>query len=315
MKGIRTPHSDREHAANRITAVGMGVNMLLAGGKLAAGILGQSAAMVADAVHSLSDFATDIVVIFGVMFGAKPRDRSHRYGHGKIETLAAAVVAVALFTVGVGILLAGVGNIIKALQGEQLESPGVIAFVAAVVSIIVKEWLYRATVCVAVQIKSEAVRANAWHHRSDAFSSIGTGLGIGGAVLLGNEWVILDPLAAVIVSVFIFKVAWQILARSMNELLEGALPEDEERRIHAIINSVDGCHGAHEIRTRMIGSTLAVDMHAQVDGEMSVREGHAIATRIEKVLRKKYGRDTIISVHIEPVTDRGRRRHAARYKE
>lgn len=315
MKERRTPQAEREHAANRVTAIGMGVNMLLSGGKLAAGILGQSAAMVADAVHSLSDFATDIVVIFGVMFGAKPRDRSHRYGHGKIETLAAAVVAVALFAVGVGILLTGVGNIVKALQGEQLESPGVIAFVAAVVSIVVKEWLYRATVRVAVQIKSEAVRANAWHHRSDAFSSIGTGVGIGAAVILGKGWAVLDPVAAVIVSLFIFKVGWEILARSMNELLEGALPEDEERVIHDIINSVDGCHGAHEIRTRMIGSILAVDMHAQVDGEMTVREGHAVATRIEKVLRKKYGRDTVISVHIEPVTRRGKRRHDARFRD
>jgi len=293
----------------------MVVNIVLSGGKLVAGIFGQSAAMVADAVHSLSDFATDIVVIFGVMFGAKPRDRSHRYGHGKIETLAAAVVALALFAVGLGIVLTGGENIIKAIEGKPLDSPGVIAFIAALVSIVTKEWLYRATIHVAGQIKSEAVRANAWHHRSDAFSSIGTGLGIGGAVLLGNDWAILDPIAAVIVSVFIFKVAWQILARSMNELLEGALPEREEREIHAIINAVDGCHGAHEIRTRMIGSTLAVDMHAQVDGGMTVRDGHAIATRIEKVLRKKYGRDTIISVHIEPVTDRGRRRHAARYKE
>lgn len=264
--------------------------------------------MVADAVHSLSDFATDIVVIVGVMLGAKPRDRSHRYGHGKIETLAAAVVALALFTIGAGILITGAGNILKAVRGEQLPVPGVIAVFAAIVSIITKEWLYRVTVRVAVRIRSEAVRANAWHHRSDALSSLGTGLGIGGAVILGDGWAILDPLAAVIVSFFIFKVAWEILSRSMYDLLDGAVPEEEERKIHEIVNSVKGCHGAHEVRTRMIGSVLAVDMHAQVDGDMSVRDGHAVATQIEKVLRKNYGRDTIISVHIEPVNPKKKRK-------
>lgn len=306
MKGRRIAHTEREHAAHRITAIGMGANLLLSAGKLVAGILGQSTAMIADAVHSLSDFATDIVVVFGVMFGAKPRDRSHRYGHGKIETLAAAVNALALFIVGAGILYSSVKSIVKVLEGDRLESPGLIAFAAALASLFVKEWLYRVTVRVATKIKSEAVRANAWHHRSDALSSVGTGIGIGAAVILGSDWAILDPVSAVIVSLFVFKVGWEIFARSMNELLEGALPADEEQAIRSIINGVDGCQGAHEIKTRMVGNILAVDMHAYVDGELTVREGHAIATRIEKVLWKKYGRSTLISVHIEPLARRGK---------
>ena len=292
----------REQAAGRVTAVGMAVGLFLTAGKFAVALVGSSAAIFADAVHSLSDFATDFVVLFGVMVGARPRDASHRYGHGKVETLTALIIAIVLLSVAIGIFISGAGTIVRTLGGEEeLAPPGLIAFFAAVATIVIKEWLYHYTMRVGNAIKSEAIRANAWHHRSDALSSIGTGIGIGGAILLGGEWAILDPLAAVVVSFFIVWVAWKIAARSINELLEGSLPKDEEDVLRTLIREVEGGSGAHEIKARMVGSSLVVDMHLYVDGELSVRDGHDAATRIEKALKKKYGRGTITTVHVEPM--------------
>jgi len=296
-----TQNSTREQAAKRVTAIGIILGLFLTAGKFVAGVIGNSSAMIADAVHSLSDFVTDFVVIFGVIFGARPRDASHRYGHGKMETLTAGIIALVLFAVAVGIFINGAGTIIRTLGGEEeLAPPGLIAFFAAIATIVVKEWLYHITLRTAKSIKSEVLHANAWHHRSDALSSIGTGLGIGGAILLGGEWAILDPLAAVIVSFFIFWVAWKIAARSANELLEGSLPKKEEEELRALVRSIEGCTGAHELKARMVGNALVVDMHLYVDGELSVRDGHDVATRVEKALKKKYGRDTITTVHVEP---------------
>lgn len=294
--------SERTHSANRVTWVGFFVNLVLTAFKLAAGIIGHSGAMIADAVHSLSDFGTDIVVLASFRLVDKPADKSHDYGHGKYETLATAIIGVALLAVGIGILWTGASKICHNLMGERLEAPGSIAFVAAIISIVVKEWLYRYTLKVGKSISSQAVIANAWHHRSDAFSSFGTMIGIGGAIALGDKWRVLDPIAALIVSFFIIKVAIEISYKSVKELTEESLDEAVETEITRIASSLHGVSDPHNLRTRRIGTDIAVDLHVRVDPEMRVSDAHAISVRIEEALREKFGKATFISIHIEPLS-------------
>ncbi len=290
----------RTSSANWVTWVGFFSNLVLTAFKLAAGIIGHSGAMVADAMHSLSDFATDVVVLVSFRYVGKPADKSHDYGHGKYETLATAIIGGALLLVGAGIFWGGSVKIWASVKGEHLDAPGNIALVAAVVSIIVKEWLYRYTVVVGKRIDSQAVIANAWHHRSDAFSSIGTMLGIGGAILLGEKWHILDPLAAVVVSIFIVKVALDISAGSIRELTEESLDEAVETEIMELASSIPGVVNPHNLRTRRIGVNVAVDLHVRVAGDMHVSDAHAIASMIEDRIRARFGESTFISIHIEP---------------
>jgi len=290
----------RTDKANRVTWVGFYTNLALTAFKLAAGIIGHSAAMIADAVHSLSDFATDIVVLLSFRVIGKPADKDHDYAHGKYETLASFVIGLALLLVGAGILWSGAKKIWLSLSGTPVETPGAIALIAAVVSIVSKEWLYRYTAEAGRDINSQAVIANAWHHRSDAFSSIGTMLGIGGAILLGKKWHILDPMAAVIVSFFILKVAVTIVAGGVRELTEGSLDEAIEEKIIATVAGVKGTIEPHDLRTRRIGNTIAIDLHVYVDSAMSVVDAHEIASRVEAALREMCGQETFVSVHIEP---------------
>lgn len=291
---------DRTKIAKKVTWVGFFVNLFLSLGKLFAGILGNSAAMVADAIHSISDFITDIIVIGFVGVSDKEGDKDHRYGHGKFETFATLLVSVALLLVGIGICWSGINNIVKSLSGEVLESPSIVAFIAAIVSIIVKEWLFRYTKRVGDSINNNAVVANAWHHRSDAFSSIGTMVGIGGAIFLGDKWTILDPLAGVIVSFFIVNVSIKLALPSIKELLEVALPEDVEKEIIEIIHQTNGVKDYHRLKTRKIGNAYAIDVHVKMDGAISLTESHDIASEIEQKLYGKYGRKTHISIHAEP---------------
>lgn len=292
----------RADKANRVTWVGFFVNLALVAFKLFAGVAGHSSAMVADAIHSLSDFATDVVVLVSFRIVRKPIDKDHDYGHGKFETLATAVIGGALLLVGAGIFWSGARNIWLGLHGAALRTPGVVALIAAVVSIVSKEWLYRYTVKVGKQIDSQAVIANAWHHRSDAFSSVGTMLGIGGAILLGDRWRVLDPIAAVVVSVFIVKVALRITAGSMRELMEGSLDEKSELEILSLAGGVAGVVETHNLRTRRIGNLIAIDLHVCVDRAISVADGHNIASQVESEIRAKYGQETFVSVHVEPDT-------------
>ena len=292
--------SERVTAANRVTWVGFCLNLVLTAFKLLAGIVGSSGAMVADAMHSLSDFATDIVVLVGFRFVGKPADKGHDYGHGKYETLATALIGGALLLVGASIFWGGAVKIWRSFNGQHLGAPGYIAFVAAIVSIVAKEWLYRYTVITGRRINSQAVIANAWHHRSDAFSSIGTALGIGGAIVLGDRWHILDPLAAVIVSVFIVKVAIDISSGSIRELVEESLADDVENEILRMASAFQGVTHPHNLRTRRIGADIAVDLHIRVAGDMRVDDAHAIASRIEAEIRRRFGPSTFVSIHIEP---------------
>ncbi len=291
----------RQYQASRVTWIGFYANLILMVFKLIAGIFGRSAAMIADAVHSVSDFGTDLVVVGSLKVASKPRDGNHKYGHGKVETLAAAFVGTVLFVVGVGIFGSGLKNIIGHYGNSPLEKPGMIALLAALVSIAIKEILFRYTINVGKQINSQVVLANAWHHRSDSFSSIGTVLGIGGAIFLGDNWVILDPLAAMVVSFFIFRVAFRITRESLLELIETSLPGIEESEILKIAESVEGVHNPHDLKTRRIGQNIAIDLHIEVDSNMNVVQAHDITISIERSLREVYGKETFISIHIEPL--------------
>lgn len=291
----------RRRAIYGVTLAGSVVNVVLVLCKFAAGILGRSAAMIADAVHSLSDLATDVIVLVFVRISDKPEDKGHDYGHGKYETFATLLIGVALLVVGIGILWSGGEQIYAFLQGETLPSPGWIALWAALFSIVSKEVLFHYTRLVGRKYDSPAVIANAWHHRSDSFSSIGTAVGIGGAILLGEDWRVLDPLAAVIVSFFIIHVAIKQLGPCLDELLECSLPDDVERHITDLVLSVPGVSQPHHLRTRRIGNRYAIDVHIRMDGNMPLSEAHDRATQVEQKLRDTYGKDTYINIHVEPM--------------
>jgi len=290
----------RTGGAVRVTAVGSAVNLVLTAVKLAAGFLGHSQAMIADAVHSLSDFATDIVVIFGLFAGSRPKDRSHRYGHGKFETLATTIVGLALIAVGIGILVTGARDIWGFFHGKTLGEPGFFPLIMAGVSIATKEALYRWTVVMAKKFNSQAMVANAWHHRSDALSSVGAGLGIAGAIFLGRRWHILDPIAAIVVSGFILRVGIQIIRKGIAELMESSLDEETERKILDIVEGVSGVRKPHNLKTRALGNSIAVDIHIRVEQNLSVIDGHSIANEVETRLRGQFGEEMHISVHVEP---------------
>ncbi len=291
---------NREKQIFRVTLLGSVANLLLVVFKFIAGIVGHSAAMIADAVHSLSDFITDIIVIIFVAISGKPEDSDHSYGHGKYETLATAVIGIILFFVGVGILISGIKAIVGALQGEPLQAPSLLALIAAVISIVVKEALYHYTVKRGKALGSSSVVANAWHHRSDALSSIGTAIGIGGAVFLGEQWRILDPIAAVVVSIFIIKVAVELIKPCIDELVERSLPEEVEQRIHALILQSPQVSSPHHLRTRRIGGYIAIEVHIRMDGQISLSEAHQVASDIERRLKAEFGEKTHIGIHMEP---------------
>lgn len=275
--------------------------MVLLVTKFVAGILGNSAAMVADAVHSLSDFVTDIVVLAFVKLSSKPADNDHDYGHGKYETIATSIIGMALVVVSAMLGWNGVEKILQAGRGEQLESPGAVALVAAVLSLALKEWVFRITRKVAREVNSQALEANAWHHRSDALSSVGTAIGIGGAVILGDGWALLDPLAAIVVSILIFVTAFRLLRQASGELLEESLPRETEGKIVQIVYLDPMVRDVHNLHTRRIGSIIAIEMHLRLPGDISLSESHVHASEIERRLRDEFGVGTHIMLHIEPI--------------
>lgn len=296
----KSDNTSREKEIYKVTFWGGVVNLLLLVFKFVAGITAHSSAMIADAVHSLSDFVTDIVVIAFVRISGKPQDEDHEYGHGKYETFATALIGAALLFVGIGIFADSASGIVGFMRGEHLEAPGMLAFVAALVSVLSKEAVYRYTVIKGRRLNSKAVIANAWHHRSDALSSVGTMAGIGGAIFLGDSWRVLDPLAALVVSLFIIRVAWQLVKPSIDELLEKSLPKDMEDTITAVILSFKGVRSPHHLRTRYIGNTIAIEVHIRLDGSMTLNEAHDITKGIEAALKEKFGERTHIGIHMEP---------------
>jgi len=293
----------RNREIYKVTLWGGAVNVLLLAFKFVAGIMGHSAAMVADAVHSFSDFVTDIIVLAFVHISGKPKDKSHDYGHGKYETLAMTFVATVLLVVAAGIIYGGVMKIISWTNGEQLSAPGMLALLAALVSVVMKEGIFHYTMVKARKLNSQALEANAWHHRSDALSSIGTAIGIGGAIFLGQRWTVLDPLASVIVGLFIAKVSVDLLLGGIGDLMEQSLPDEVEQEILQLAGSVSGVEEPHDLRTRRIGNHYAIELHILMDGNISLCEAHDKASEVEELLRRQYGKETHVAVHVEPIVN------------
>jgi len=291
----------RERQIYKVTIIGSIVSLVLILVKFPAGIFGRSAAMIADAVHSLSDFVTDIVIIAFIKTSQKPKDDGHAYGHGKFETLATLIIGIVLLGVGLGIAWSGAISIYSVIQGEILPSPSIIALFAALATIVLKEILYRYTIIKGKKLNSPTLVANAWHHRSDALSSIGTAIGIGGAIFLGNKWVILDPLAALIVSFFIVRMAFKLIKPCLDEFLERSLPESTKKEIEEIVFRFKDVYELHNLRTRKIGNYYAIEFHIRMDGSRTLVETHDRITEIELKLKEQYGSGTYVTIHVEPV--------------
>lgn len=290
----------REKKIYKVTAVGSAVNIFLTAFKFVAGIMGRSSAMVADAVHSLSDLLTDFIIFIFVKTASKPSDRTHEYGHGKYETLATLIVGCILIIVGLGIMFAGIKDCIAYFHGELGERPRMIALIAAVLSIALKEGVFRYTLNRARKIDSPILIANAWHHRSDAFSSIATLIGVAGSMFLGKIGLIFDPLAAILVSFYICKTGYDVVKPSLEELLEKSLPAETEKEIRRILKSVPGIDGVHQLKTRKIGNQYAIEAHTEMDGNMSLREAHKVASSAERKIKKRFGNKTHVGIHMEP---------------
>jgi len=269
--------------------------------KFVAAIVGHSSAMMADAIHSLSDFITDVVVLVFVRMSAKPQDRTHDYGHGKFETFATFIIGVALVLVAAGVVVAAIKKVVLWAGGAELKAPGMLALWAALLSIVVKEALFRYTAIRGKALNSQAMIANAWHHRSDAFSSVGAAIGIGGSILLGNRWTVLDPVASVVVGLMLGRVAYQLLKTSVDELTESSLPEEVEQEIADIIRSFPDIAEPHNLRTRRIGNRIAIEFHVRMDGNLPLRIAHDRASAIERKLKERFGSSTHISIHTEPL--------------
>jgi len=286
--------------AIRTTNIGILWNIFLIVIKFLAAVFGHSSALFADAIHSISDFVSDLAVLAGIRMASRPSDPGHNYGHGKFETLATIIIAISLFAAGIGILWEGVVHILQIIKGQTAHPPTPLALEVAGASILIKEGLYRYTFAIGKQINSKPLIANAWHHRTDAFSSVTVLIGISGAYFLGGKWAMLDPIAAIIVGVFIIKFGFNILISNLNELLEASLGEEENEKIRTIAGQVQGVINPHDVKTRKIGNTIAVEMHIKVDPGLSVLRGHDIATEVENKLKRNYGEGIIISVHVEP---------------
>ena len=285
----------------KVTLVGGVANLLLTAFKFFAGIVAGSAAMISDAAHSLSDLATDLVVLIFVKISGKPKDASHEYGHGKYETIATLFISIGIAAAAIAIIVSGAKKFSAWLSGETLSVPGRLALWAALTSIVVKELIFQYTALKGRKLDSKALIANAWHHRSDALSSVGAALGIGGAILLGERWAVLDPIAAVIVGSTLIVTAVKLLHTSMNELTDSSLPPETEKEILGIIESCPGLHDPHQLRTRKIGNSTAIEVHVRMDGDISLREAHEKTSEAESRLKARFGSDAFVTIHMEPV--------------
>lgn len=283
-----------------VTLVGFWINAALVVLKLFFGYWGHSEALVADGYHSLSDFLTDFMVLYFVGVSFRKADKDHPYGHGKFETVGSLLISVVLILVALGIGVAAIETIKNAFNGKEIPRPDVWTIVIAAVSIVSKEYCYRYTMRYARRYDSPSLKANAWHHRTDAISSIATLIGVSLSFALGDNWRILDPIASIIIAVFIGVSAVSIARPSLSELLEASLPQAELVKIRQIIRSVPGVKRVHNLRARQNGRSIIVDVNIHVDPDITIREGHAIAEDAEKCLRKAFDSNMIIYMHVEP---------------
>lgn len=283
-----------------VTLVGFWINAALVVLKLFFGYWGHSDALVADGYHSLSDFLTDFMVLYFVGVSFRKADKDHPYGHGKFETVGSLLISVVLILVALGIGVAAIETIMNAFNGKEIPRPDVWTIVIAAVSIVSKEYCYRYTMRYARRYDSPSLKANAWHHRTDAISSIATLIGVSLSFALGDNWRILDPIASIIIAVFIGVSAVSIARPSLSELLEASLPQAELEKIRKIIRSVPGVKRVHNLRARQNGRSIIVDVNIHVDPDITIRQGHAIAEDAERCLRKAFDSNMIIYMHVEP---------------
>lgn len=287
--------TSREAYVRKVTWVGLLINITLTGIKFAAGYFGRSQALIADAIHSLTDTTTDVAVIAGSHFWSRPPDESHPYGHRRLETLVTVFIGLMLAAAGIGIGW----DAISTLHEKDSSPPGWIAMLAAMISILTKEILYRWTVLAGKRVKSPALAANAWHHRSDAISSLPVLVAVGGALIFPS-WSFLDHVGAVVVSIFIMHAALKIIWPGISELVDAGAPQDIQRKITNIACNNPGVQEVHKLRTRYISTSIQVDLHIVVDGSISVRQGHAIADAVENQILDSIPNVLGVTIHVDP---------------
>jgi cation diffusion facilitator family transporter len=288
---------ERYRDTQRVTLLGALVNLLLALGKIFFGVIGHSQALVADGVHSLSDLATDALVLFAARHASRDADEDHPYGHGRFETAATVGLGIFLAAVGLGILYDAVRRL---FAPELLLQPGWLALAVAAISIVAKEALYHWTVRVAHRLRSPMLRANAWHHRSDAISSVVVLVGVGGT-MAGLPY--LDAIAAAGVALMILRIGWGLGWQSIRELVDTALDREQVAGIRRAILAVDGVNALHLLRTRRMGADALVDVHVLVDADLSVSEGHQIGEAVRRKLIAEFEEVSDVMVHIDPEDD------------
>ncbi len=286
---------------NKVTLVAILVNLSLSGIKISAGLFGNSRALFADGLHSLSDFSTDIVAYLGARLGKKPPDDYHNYGYGKYESLSTLIISLFLGFVAVQIFIDGLESILSVIRGGTIEPPSWLAFAAALASIALNEGLFRYALSVGKKIQSDSIIANAWHHRSDGWTSVGALVGIGGAILLGGEWAVLDPVAALIVSLLVLKIAIQTFLPAIRELMDFSVDQKLLDQIYSTIEQHKEIQEYHNLRSRKVSGKIILEFHILLDGNFSLKKSHDIADTLEEELKDLLGKNAIITIHIEPV--------------
>ncbi len=292
------PGTVRYKETRNVTLVGMVVNIGLSLAQLIGGTFTHSQALIADGVHTLSDLASDVVVLIAAKLASKDADDDHPYGHGRFETIATVILGLALAGVAVGIAINAIGRI---MNPERLLQPEPLALLFAALAIVSKEGLYQYTMVVANRLNSKMLKANAWHHRSDAISSLLVAIGVAGSVFLEIPW--LDAAAAIVVAVMIFYMGAQLILDSTMELVDTALDPQQTAKIDQFISSIEGVDHIHLLRTRKMGNNVLADVHLQVNSYLSVSEGHYIAERVIHELRHEFPEMHDITVHIDPEDD------------
>ena len=289
----------KQKISMRVSGVSITVNLVLSLFKLLAGILAHSGAMLSDAVHSASDVISTIVVIIGVKLSGKKSDAEHQYGHERLECVSAIILAGLLFATGVGIGMSGIKSILAGSKGQKIMEPGLLALIAAVVSIVTKEWMFWYTRAAAKKISSGALMADAWHHRSDALSSVGSFVGILGA-RLGCP--IMDPIASVVICIFILKAAIDIFKDAIDRMVDHSCDEETEDKMRQAVLEVPGVKGVDVLQTRLFGSKIYVDLEISADGQQSLNDAHAIAERVHHMIENTFQDVKHCMVHVNPYT-------------
>ncbi|SFF83750.1 cation diffusion facilitator family transporter [Prevotella sp. KH2C16] len=284
----------------RVSIAGSGVNVALMLLKFVAGFFGKSSAMIADAVHSLADCLSDLIVILFVKLGSRPKDRNHDYGYGKYETLATGIIGLILLGIGIAICYESIEKVMDAIAGRPLGQPRLIALVVAIMSVLMKEWVFRFMHRVGERWNSDAVIANAWHHRSDALSSICTTLGIAGAILLGPRWAVLDPIAAIVMGLIIIRMAYKLVSQAVGELTEHAIPEAQKEAARRVVEAEEQVAGVLQLKTRKIGNDIAIDLCIAMPPGLTLADTYVHTQRIEQRLKAELGEHTQVNIQVNP---------------